>query len=153
MLCHTQHKGGAADTYEQKNAAQGPHRGTKLVSAKTGAAGVGRLQAHHRLRHFTKALDVLGVKSQATFVIYTGQHSSRHSTCQLWYVVYEQEFRRFRVITICGVSPKFEMHNMPFYTLYVRTDRRIASSSCDRSLFSRKSSACNAAIMLYFVKA
>lgn len=52
-----------ADTYEVRNAAQGPHKGSKFVSAETGAPGLGRLRRRHRVQTMTDALKFLGLQS------------------------------------------------------------------------------------------
>lgn len=52
-----------ADTYEVRNAAQGPHKGSKFVSTETGATGVGRLRRRHRVQTMTHALKFLGLQN------------------------------------------------------------------------------------------
>ena len=52
-----------ADTYEVRNAAQGPHKGSKFVSTETGAPGVGRLRRRHRVQTMTHALKFLRLQS------------------------------------------------------------------------------------------
>lgn len=51
---------GLKDVYEVKNAAKGPHKGVKFVSAETGAPGVGRLRPHHHIQTVTNAIKYLG---------------------------------------------------------------------------------------------
>lgn len=46
--------------YEEKNAAKGPHKGVKFVSAVTGAPGLGRLRPHH---HIQTAIKYLGFQT------------------------------------------------------------------------------------------
>ena len=58
--------------YEVKNNAKGPHKGVRFVSSTSGAPGVARLQPHHRLRHFTKALNFLGMTTEPSTVQISG---------------------------------------------------------------------------------
>lgn len=58
LLCAT------ADTYEVRNAAQGPHKGSKFVSAATGAPGVGRLRPRHRVHAMADAFKLLSFQSE-----------------------------------------------------------------------------------------
>ena len=53
-----------AETYETRNAAQGPHKGSKLVSAETGAPGIGRLRPRHRAHTLADAFRLLGFSSK-----------------------------------------------------------------------------------------
>ena len=63
FLVHCLTSGPHADTYEVRNAAQGPHKGSKFVSTETGAPGVGRLRRRHRVQTMTHALTFLGLQS------------------------------------------------------------------------------------------
>lgn len=63
MLCVVVTLRPYADTYEVRNAAQGPHKGSKFVSAETGAPGLGRLRRRHRVQTMTDALKFLGLQS------------------------------------------------------------------------------------------
>ena len=65
-----------ADTYEVRNAAQGPHKGSKFVSTETGAPGVGRLRRRHRVKTMTDALKFLGLQSN---VVQTRSIGTRRS--------------------------------------------------------------------------
>lgn len=49
--------------YEEKNAAKGPHKGVKFVSAETGAPGLARLRPHH---HIQTAIKYLSFQSSQT---------------------------------------------------------------------------------------
>lgn len=60
---------GVKDVYEEKNAAKGPHKGVKFVSAETGAPGLGRLRPHH---HIQTAIKYLGFQSSQANT--TGRH-------------------------------------------------------------------------------
>lgn len=62
---------GIRDTYEVKNAAKGPNKGSKFVSATTGAPGIGRLRPHH---HITNAFKYLGLQSSLANI--TGRHKN-----------------------------------------------------------------------------
>ena len=53
-----------ADTYEVRNAAQGPHKGSMFVSAETGAPGLGRLRPRHHVRNMAGAFKFLGFQSE-----------------------------------------------------------------------------------------
>ncbi|KAL3156378.1 hypothetical protein ABBQ38_000692 [Trebouxia sp. C0009 RCD-2024] len=54
---------GIKDTYEVRNAAQGPHKGSKFVSADTGAPGVARLRRRHHIHTMTDAFKLLGFQN------------------------------------------------------------------------------------------
>lgn len=77
----SKHLADFADTYEVKNAAKGPNKGSKFVSATTGAPGIGRLRPHH---HITNAFKYLGLQSSLANI--TGDmhmHSAGNAAC-MW---------------------------------------------------------------------